>query len=90
MSFAFVQIENFFNLIVHSFIDSFEILRNILVHSAFADAEPFCRRSDGRLVFDNIGSENRASFFRGGYVHHFAKYTSIQLFFATIYDIHKG
>lgn len=80
MSLALVLLKDLFNFKIHRFVYSSQILRNILVDCTLADTEPLRRNPYGRLVLDNICSEDGTPFLAGGYVHHSVKPPLIQFF----------
>ena len=65
MPFFFIDIEDFNRLIIQRFVDSFKILRDILMYRAFADSEVCGNRPNGCFMLDQICGKNDASLLAG-------------------------
>lgn len=62
MAFLLVAVENGFYLVIKHFVGLFELCGDVLMDGAFADSELTRRRSDRRVVLDDIFPQNDASF----------------------------
>lgn len=62
VTFLLVAVENGFYLVIKRFVGLFKFCGDVLMDGAFADSELTRRRSDRRVVLNNVFSQNDASF----------------------------